>query len=520
MNNETFNKNYGSLFSINKINQVFENTFDISKNSNINENNQKKFDFSMTKSKSIKNIKRINDSTKETGSISLKSLKPANDNNNSNIHDENNIPISNFLKYDLNCSKIANSKPQPFNIKKYFKSKTLKFIDFPQKSEGNKISSSKKVKINKNNEEDIIKEEEKTGREKFFETEINMDLSNRKDYITQNSIKNYNNLNESGNYQLNEIKEIKKKLTIDNKNNKNRKVDDPLLISKDDMIFEEMKKYKCFQYFTQDALNKTGVPFIYIRMNMNPDNKPLIDKNKNNSIEGKLYNSKYLVKLLRAGKDNIYLTKRYNRDLTDEKKREILENIYKVKNSPDCFKKIEGVKRKKDKKKLKHYQNNFLKIVKHNITNKYYEALKDKFTEIREEAKGKYDTNFKFLKEIEKNEENIIKNINQLYSSYTRYFAHKNINKIFVKSIGPRIKLPRLKFIKMVNKGFFTENEKVNNNKNKKNLINMRKFMNKTCNKINKDPFGISPNKSNTNRFYSTNYKLFPKYKYFSSKKL
>jgi hypothetical protein len=103
MNNETFNKNYGSLFSINKINQVFENTFDISKNSNINENNQKKFDFSMTKSKSIKNIKRINDSTKETGSISLKSLKPANDNNNSNIHDENNIPISNFLKYDLNC---------------------------------------------------------------------------------------------------------------------------------------------------------------------------------------------------------------------------------------------------------------------------------------------------------------------------------------------------------------------------------------------------------------------------------
>ena len=60
------------------------------------------------------------------------------------------------------------------------------------------------------------------------------------------------------------------------------------------MIFEEMKKYKCYKYFTKDALNKTSVPFIYIDMNMNP-NKPIINEvNKNNNIYKSLRDNKFL----------------------------------------------------------------------------------------------------------------------------------------------------------------------------------------------------------------------------------
>ena len=516
MNNETLSKIRGSLFNINKINEAFDKNINASKHSNAKDNSKKQFDFSIKKSKSIKKIKGINDSTKETGSISQKSLRQMND--NSNIANDNTIPFSNFVKYDSNISKFVNVKHQPINIKKFFTSKALKFIDFPKKLEGTKNALYKKVNFNNNNNsKDIIKEEDKTNREKIFTTEINMDLSNRNDSKSPNSCNNIININDSRQLQENRIQDIKKNFSLDNRKNKNKKGEDPLLISKDDLIFEEMKKYKCFEYFTQDAMNKTGVPFIYIQMNMNPEKTPLLVKNISN--QQKLYNTKYLIRLLKAGKDNIYLAKQYNRDLTDEKKKEILDNIYRVKTSPDFFKKIEGVKLKKDKKKLKNYQNNFLKIVKHNITNKYYEALKEKFNEIRVEAEGKYSTNFKFLKEIEKNEENVIKNINQLCHRYTKFFATKNINKIFVKSIGPRIKLPKLKFIKMANKDIFAECEKSNTSKKKRNPINIKKFMNKTCNKINKSPFGIYPNKNN-NGFYSTNYRVLPKYKSVSCKKL
>ena len=71
----------------------------------------------------------------------------------------------------------------------------------------------------------------------------------------------------------------------------------------------------------------------------------------------------------------------------------------------------------------------------------------------------------------------------------------------------------------MANKDFFAESEKSNTSKKKRNPINIKKFMNKTCNKINKSPFGIYPNKNN-NGFYSTNYRVLPKYKSVSCKKL
>jgi hypothetical protein len=275
------------------------------------------------------------------------------------------------------------------------------------------------------------------------------------------------------------------------------------------MIFEEMKKYKCFKYFTKEALNKTNVPFIYIDMNMNP-NKPIINEiSKNNNMYISLRDNKFLQKMIKNGKDKAFLSKRYKKDITEEKKKELLDKIYRVKTAPDIYKRIEIMKGKKNKKKLKNYQNNFLKLVKHNITNKYYESLKDKFNEIRECAEGKYITNFKFIKEIEKKEEKYINNINEICQKYKKFFANKNVNKIFIKSIGPRLKLPKIDFVQIIKKNCFSQEEKDNKNKKKRNFINLKKYMNKTTNKFYKKVFENEKNKNNNNYFSSTNYNKF-----------
>lgn len=527
MNSETFTQNNNTLMNINKTNETYENIDKSNTNLNINEKDINQLKIPLKKSKSIKDIKQNNDSSKENLSKSLKSFMPINTINNttdkpfiSNVKDEkthfSNYHINDTTKNNQNDSNVAKIKSRPSNLKNFYKAKTLKFIGFPKKTHSIRKNSLIRKINNKNN---VIKEEEKTARDKIFTTEINMDLSNIKENSNPNNINNNNIINSktTNNFYQYSMQDIKKnKSTDSNKYNKKKLLDDPLLISKEDLIFEEIKKYKCFKYFTQEALNKTGVPFIYIQMNMNPE-KFILNKN-NNINEGKSFNNKFLLKLLKSGKEKVFLSKGFNKDLTDDKKKELLEDIYRVKTSPDFYRRIEIMKGKKDKKKLKNYQNNLLKIVKHNISNKYYESLKDKFSEIREAAEGKYKTNFKFIKEIEKTEENVINNINQICNSYTRYFATKNLNKLFVKSIGPRIKLPQLKFIKMANKDFFSGDEKISKLKRKPNFISLKKFMNKTTNKFHKDNFGLFQNKEK-HRFSSTNYRQFTNLKSYSTKK-
>ena len=52
-----------------------------------------------------------------------------------------------------------------------------------------------------------------------------------------------------------------------------------------------------------------------------------------------------------------------------------------------------------------------------------------------------------------------------------KYFEKKNLNKIFIKSIGPKINLPSIKFMKIVQK---KEDIKNKDNFNQKH-INLRK---------------------------------------------
>ena len=146
----------------------------------------------------------------------------------------------------------------------------------------------------------------------------------------------------------------------------------------------------------------------------------------------------------------------------------------------------------------------YIELVKYNITDKNYDTLKDNFYDIRELAGGKYDTNYRFLKEIEKNEESVIKNINGLYNYYMKYFENKNLNKIFIKPIGPKIKLPYIKFMKILQKN---EDKKIKENSETKH-INLRKYKSKSNNKIHRN-FIKNEFNEDKNIFYSTNYNKF-----------
>ena len=503
MEDKTFNAKNQTLFNINKTNESLNNNINLNSISNIKENEIKNLKISLLNSNTDKNILERNKSNKENenDSLSIKSKKSKNKiplKSLKTYANKNNSPTTIFQSYSSNIQNNSNfDNKKLFGLKKFYKSKTIKYIDFSKK-----LNYSLNKQNLSNNMNDIVEEEDKQSNiDKLFSTEINIDNSN----INENTKTNTNNTN---NYYLNKNLYSKRNLITEN-NKKYKKYEDPLLIPKEDMIFEEMKKYKCYKYFTKEALNKTSVPFIYIDMKMSP-NKPIINEvSKNNNMYKSLRDNKFLQKMIKNGKDKAFLSKRYKRDLTEEKKKELLDKVYRVKTAPDIYKRIEILKGKKDKKKLKNYQNNFLKLVKHNITNKYYESLKDKFNEIRECAEGKYITNFKFIKEIEKNEEKYINNINEICQKYKKFFAKKNVNKIFIKSIGPRLKLPKIEFVQIVKKECFSQDEKDNKNKKKRNLINLKKFMNKTTNKFYQKELENEKNKNKNNFFSSTNYNKF-----------
>ena len=536
MNNETFNNQINSLYNINKATEISDDNHNFNTISNNNENINKDFKLDLLKIKSIKNFESNIESNNDNSLIpkSYKSSKIIKDKDN-NINpfekllnddethrtiyknDSTNNPNKSNIKED-NVNMYTKSKP--INIKKYYKSHTLKFIDFPKKKfSSRKLSLHKKIKNNNDSNKDnkdIVKEvDESNYKNKLFSTEIDFDYSNIDEnpniVITNNNINNYYKYNNESKGNLSSDNYIK---------NKNKKYEDPLLIPKEDMIFDEIKKYKCFKYFTQESLNKTGVPFIYIEMNMSPNKGIMINTKKNVSTEKSLNDKKFLQKLIKTGKDKIYLNKRFNKDMNDERKKEILSNVYRITTAPDFFKRIEVIKGKKDRKKLKNYQNNFLKLVKHNITNKYYESLKDKFCEIREVAEGKYNTNFKFIKEIEKNEENAINNINEICNKYKKYFAHKNLSKLFIKSVGPRLKLPKIKFIQIAKKDYFSDDEKINKYKKKHINFKSRKYMSKTCNKFTKDKSKNESFRLKDINLSNTNYNRFNNLKSNSTKNI
>ena len=251
---------------------------------------------------------------------------------------------------------------------------------------------------------------------------------------------------------------------------------------------------------------------------MNTTKNILRTKNKSNSNNN--LNNPYQINFNNNIKkfiehDDAFLSNKKPIFFSNEKKKKILDNIYRVPTAQDMFEKIYNVKRKKDKKKLKNYQFNFLKVVKHNITDKYYEDLKDKFNEIRHIAEGKYKTNFKFIKEVEKNEEKVIKNINQTYENFMKFSKRKKFRNLLSKPGMTKLDLPQIKFEKIINDDSFSLiKDKINKNR-KSNYISLseNKSMNRTSIKYKKKSlFNINNNNKN---ILVTSPRTFTKFKYF-----
>lgn len=439
-------------------------------------------------SKLIPKFNNINNNTKH------ENTKENNIINKSNEHLITDIRNNQMNLILYNSSKISSIFPE-----KKSNSSTKKII-LKKKP---KINNSINFNFNFNSKKSII-----NPREELFKTEIKNKIINKPYYP----------------YNLNETK--KSEFSTNNTSlNKNKKIteekqekENALLIPKEDLIFEEIKNYKCFKHFTKESLSKTSVPFIYINMNMNTTKNILRTKNKSNSNNN--LNNPYQINFNNNIKkfiehDDAFLSNKKPIFFSNEKKKKILDNIYRVPTAQDMFEKIYNVKRKKDKKKLKNYQFNFLKVVKHNITDKYYEDLKDKFNEIRHIAEGKYKTNFKFIKEVEKNEEKVIKNINQTYENFMKFSKRKKFRNLLSKPGMTKLDLPQIKFEKIINDDSFSLiKDKINKNR-KSNYISLseNKSMNRTSIKYKKKSlFNINNNNKN---ILVTSPRTFTKFKYF-----
>ena len=166
MNSETLTQDNNTLMNINKTNEIYENNNKSNTNSNINENDINQLKIPLKKSKSIKDLKQNNDSSKENLSKSLKSFMPINTINNitdkpftSNTNDENthfsNFHINDTSKNNQNDSNVVKIKSKPSNLKNFYKAKTLKFIGFPKKTHS--IIKNYLIKKINNNNNDVIK---------------------------------------------------------------------------------------------------------------------------------------------------------------------------------------------------------------------------------------------------------------------------------------------------------------------------------------------------------------------------
>ena len=183
------------------------------------------------------------------------------------------------------------------------------------------------------------------------------------------------------------------------------------------------------------------------------------------------------------------------------------------------YEKINLIKLKKDKKKLKNYQYNFLKVVKHNITDKHYEELKERFDEIRQIADGKYKNNHKFIREFEKNEEKVIKNINREFESFMKYATRKSIRNILGKSDKSRIDLPQIKFEKIINDDNISLVKNKIDKKRKSNIsLSESKNMNRTSIKFIKNNSNNMSNFNINNNLMMISSKRFSKFKNFKDK--
>ena len=222
-----------------------------------------------------------------------------------------------------------------------------------------------------------------------------------------------------------------KKLFLGKKNKKHRKknvtpaVTNPLQVSEEDKIFDEMKKYLCFKY--EQKQKKQHKNHIHNNHKIR-ESKKIIPKEK--------------IKIIPK------LKKLKNRLQNEDQKK--LDCLYLA--TTKISRKIYRIKRKKDKQDLAQYQNNMLDVIKPSISDVAFSALKKRLINIRITNNKKYQNNYRRLREIENEEEEVINEFNQTCTRCLSNFQSIRENKEMIHSANLTIKLPLLNFISCLKK--------------------------------------------------------------------
>jgi len=93
-----------------------------------------------------------------------------------------------------------------------------------------------------------------------------------------------------------------------------------------------------------------------------------------------------------------------------------------------------------------------LDIIKPSISDYTYEHLKDRLIDIRIKNNKKYQNNYKKIKEIENEEEEIINDFNSTCVKCLRTFRRVRAQKEILHSTNLKVKLPLLNFISCLKK--------------------------------------------------------------------
>ena len=232
---------------------------------------------------------------------------------------------------------------------------------------------------------------------------------------------------------------------------------DPINIPEEDKIFDELKRMKRLTKRFMRRYNLTD-DFILENENKEKENeKNGKEKEKNNEetiFSKKRNHKKSKGKGLELNKKDLnqkILSKTfYNRNMfkisTDS--RELLNDLYLT--SGNYFEKLNEIKKKKNSKKLKEYQNDLLDVIQPVISQNGYRRLKDKFNEIKIKNDMKKRWDYKYLNKIENEEEKIVKKINKCYKNY---LTNENSNDVYYTKHSPKyfdLNLPNLEFVRVL----------------------------------------------------------------------
>ena len=124
----------------------------------------------------------------------------------------------------------------------------------------------------------------------------------------------------------------------------------------------------------------------------------------------------------------------------------LLSEVYQI--TPEFEKKIERAKRKKNSMSLKAYQNHLLNTISSNLSKDCFDGLEKSFNQIRSTCNKHYETNYKFLKQLERKEEYIINKINLEESMFEKMM--NTTGKLFIKENS--FSLPKIKFYRVIAK--------------------------------------------------------------------